>query len=59
MRVLWRERSNPVAWWWALLTAISGVNVAHAVHPSIAKCICARGEYSLRRAASERRDGLV
>src|SRR5688572_30235107 len=28
MRVLWRERSNPVAWWWALLTAISGVNVA-------------------------------
>ena len=28
MRVLWRERSNPVAWWWALLTAISSVNVA-------------------------------
>lgn len=28
MRVLWRDRSNPVAWWWALLTAISGVNIA-------------------------------
>src|SRR5262245_64876855 len=28
MRLLWRHRSNPVAWWWALLTAVSGLNIA-------------------------------
>ena len=27
MRLLWRERSNPVAWWWALLTLASSVNI--------------------------------
>ena len=27
MWVMWRERSNPVAWWWALLTLVSGVNI--------------------------------
>src|SRR5690242_11859894 len=25
---LWRARQNPLAWWWALLTLVSGVNVA-------------------------------
>jgi hypothetical protein len=25
---LWRARSNPLAWWWAMLTLISGVNIA-------------------------------
>src|SRR6185295_2618105 len=25
---LWRARSNPLAWWWAMLTLVSGVNVA-------------------------------
>lgn len=28
MRLLWRERSNPLAWWWALLTLVSGANIA-------------------------------
>ena len=28
MRRLWRTRSNPVAWWWALLTLASGGNIA-------------------------------
>lgn len=28
MRLLWRERSNPVAWWWALLSLASGANIA-------------------------------
>lgn len=28
MRLLWRARSNPLAWWWALLTAVSSVNIA-------------------------------
>jgi hypothetical protein len=27
MRLLWRERTNPVAWWWALLTLASSVNI--------------------------------
>jgi len=27
MRLLWRERSNPVTWWWALLTLASSVNI--------------------------------
>jgi hypothetical protein len=27
MRMLWRERSNPVTWWWVLLTSVSGVNI--------------------------------
>jgi hypothetical protein len=27
MRLLWRERSNPLAWWWALLTLASSVNI--------------------------------
>ena len=25
---LWRARSNPLAWWWAMLTLVSGVNIA-------------------------------
>jgi hypothetical protein len=25
---LWRARQNPLAWWWAMLTLVSGVNVA-------------------------------
>jgi hypothetical protein len=28
MRLLWRERSNPLAWWWALLALASSVNIA-------------------------------
>jgi hypothetical protein len=25
---LWRARSNPLTWWWAMLTLVSGVNIA-------------------------------
>src|SRR5689334_9218506 len=25
---LWRARSNPLAWWWAMLTLVSAVNIA-------------------------------
>src|ERR1700754_430314 len=25
---LWRARQNPLAWWWAILTLVSGVNIA-------------------------------
>jgi hypothetical protein len=25
---LWRARSNPLAWWWAMLTLVSAINVA-------------------------------
>ncbi|WP_407180882.1 hypothetical protein [Bradyrhizobium sp. STM 3562] len=25
---LWRARSNPLAWWWGLLTLVSGANIA-------------------------------
>jgi hypothetical protein len=28
MRLLWRGRSNPLAWWWALLTLASSGNIA-------------------------------
>jgi hypothetical protein len=28
MRLMWRARSNPLALWWAMLTLVSGVNVA-------------------------------
>ena len=28
MRLLWRARPNPLAWWWALLTLASGGNIA-------------------------------
>jgi hypothetical protein len=28
MRLLWRDRSNPLAWWWTLLTLVSSVNIA-------------------------------
>jgi hypothetical protein len=28
MRLLWQAPSNPVAWWWALLTLASGGNIA-------------------------------
>jgi hypothetical protein len=28
MRLLWRARSNPLAWWWALLTLASTGNIA-------------------------------
>jgi hypothetical protein len=28
MQPLWRARSNPLAWWWALLTLISTTNIA-------------------------------
>ena len=28
MRLLWRTRSNPLAWWWALLALASGGNIA-------------------------------
>jgi hypothetical protein len=28
MRLLWRERSSPLAWWWALLTLASSGNIA-------------------------------
>jgi hypothetical protein len=27
MRLLWRARSNPLAWWWALLSVFSGGNI--------------------------------
>src|SRR5215813_1610783 len=28
MRLLWRARSNPLAWWWLLLTLVSSANIA-------------------------------
>jgi hypothetical protein len=28
MRLLWRERTNPLPWWWALLALASGANIA-------------------------------
>jgi hypothetical protein len=28
MRLLWRQPSNPLAWWWALLTLASSLNIA-------------------------------
>src|SRR5215831_13272187 len=28
MRLLWRQPSNPLAWWWALLTIASSINIA-------------------------------
>jgi hypothetical protein len=28
MRLLWRMRSNPLAWWWGFLTLVSGANIA-------------------------------
>jgi hypothetical protein len=28
MRLLWRARSNPLPWWWALLTLVSSGNIA-------------------------------
>jgi len=28
MRLLWQTRSNPLAWWWALLTLVSSGNIA-------------------------------
>ncbi len=28
MRLLWRTRTNPVAWWWAVLTLAGGINIA-------------------------------
>jgi hypothetical protein len=28
MRLLWRVRSNPLAWWWGFLTLVSGANIA-------------------------------
>src|SRR5215468_4408665 len=28
MRLLWRARSNPLAWWWVLLTLVSSGNIA-------------------------------
>jgi hypothetical protein len=28
MRLLWRAPSNPLAWWWVLLTLVSGGNIA-------------------------------
>jgi hypothetical protein len=28
MRLLWRVPSNPLAWWWALLSLVSGGNIA-------------------------------
>ena len=31
MRLLWQARSNPLAWWWALLTLVSGGNIAALV----------------------------
>jgi hypothetical protein len=38
MRLVWRARSNPLAWWWAFLTLVSVANIAvwfamyHALH---------------------------
>src|SRR6201993_916467 len=28
MRLLWRMRSNPLAWWWGFLTLVGGANIA-------------------------------
>ena len=28
MRLLWQTRSNPLAWWWAVLSLASGANIA-------------------------------
>jgi hypothetical protein len=28
MHLLWRVRSNPLAWWWGFLTLVSGANIA-------------------------------
>src|SRR5262245_24124613 len=28
MRLLWQARSNPLAWWWLLLTLVSTANIA-------------------------------
>lgn len=28
MKLLWQARSNPLAWWWGLLTLASGANIA-------------------------------
>ncbi len=28
MRLVLQARSNPVAWWWGMLTLVSGVNIA-------------------------------
>ncbi|HEY7084620.1 MAG TPA: hypothetical protein VH519_07360 [Hyphomicrobiaceae bacterium] len=28
MRLLWRQPSNPLAWWWVLLTLASSINIA-------------------------------
>ena len=28
MRLAWQARSNPLAWWWGLLTLVSGANIA-------------------------------
>jgi len=28
MRLMWQARSNPLAWWWGLLTLVSGINIA-------------------------------
>jgi hypothetical protein len=28
MRLMWRVRSNPLAWWWGFLTLVSGANIA-------------------------------
>ncbi len=28
MRLVWRMRSNPLAWWWGFLTLVSGANIA-------------------------------
>src|SRR3954469_17563844 len=25
---LWRSRSNPLTWWWAMLTVVSAINIA-------------------------------
>src|ERR1043165_2310770 len=40
MRLVLQARSNPVAWWWGMLTLVSGVNIAlwvllyRALHPA-------------------------
>src|SRR5215475_11521496 len=28
MRLVWQARSNPLAWWWGLLTLVSSANIA-------------------------------
>ena len=28
MNLVWQARSNPLAWWWAFLTVVSGANIA-------------------------------